>query len=222
MAPLIDSKFTNPDELRTLYRNPRNTLKNLDDADAFAVNNLASVFQLPIGSSTQTDSGGLGPHCPAVGQFTMVRGVEQSLKPVAVQLLRVDYHYIWHPITGAFQKVTHVDIVRDQDCVIVRTMDEAESIVSITDVLIQTLEDVTGKQIFDLINEPDVSQQAVSCINFKPLQSEIAEIVTCGKRDVVSVSLEGNGIYASGTTPTKMTVRHNKPRESGGGDGGPV
>ena len=199
--PIQDSIYTSPDFLRLLYLNPRNPLGETGGGgpvfDTVAAPPSVPPDRPPIG-------------CPAVGEYTLVQHpVFVLTQPVMVEKLRVGKDYLWHAIANTFQKVVGVRIIKDVECVRIKTFDGAESVVTLTDQVIQRFADLHGKQIMDLINDPDAEHGAVSCIDLKPRETTIEWIVSVGRRDAVRISLEGGGIYASGSDPTKTTLRHN-------------
>lgn len=203
MAPIIDSQYTDPEALRLLYRNPRNQTGAI--LSEGPVQTVTSPTFEPVILPPPT-------HCPAVGQFTIIRvpNSKHGIMPMLVQLVQRHIDHLWNPITSTFQAVTLARRVKHVPCVKITTTDGAESIVSISDMVIRTLEDDTGRSVAELIAEHDVEHRIVSCIKYRAGESYIATIEDMGEQDVIEFSLEDNGIYASGSLPDRMTVRHNK------------
>jgi hypothetical protein len=129
---------------------------------------------------------------------------------------------LWQPLTKEFRKLVGVRIIPNVECAIYRTFDGAESIVSLSDQIIQALDDNRGRQLMDIIAEPDLSHANVTSIEFQIGVSAIEWIRSFGRRDVVQLSLEGErgDIYASGTNPLYLTLRHNSKIGPGPGEGG--
>lgn len=227
--PISDSPYTNPDSLRLLYLNPKNVLRALnevlgdDEQQQFA----SLPMGVPITSGGNIGGGGIiddPTGCPAVGQYTisLMPGTKSAKYPRLVEELVPGRDSLWQPITKAFRKLVGVRIIPNVECAIYRTFDGAESIVSLTDQIIQAMDDNRGRQLMDLIAEPDASHANVTSIEFQVGISAIEWIRSFGRRDVVQLTLEGdNGdIYASGSNPLFLTVRHNNKVGPGGGGGG--
>lgn len=203
MAPLIDSIYTDPEALRLLYRNPRNQTGGLPDASQDTNTQQPQTYVPPITPQQ---------HCPAVGQFTIMRvpGSDHGIMPAMVQAIREGIDYLWNPIDSTFRLVERARRVAGQPCVLVKMINKAESVVSISDMIIRSFEDETGIEIHKLLLNPGDIHHAMTSIDFQTLRSEIDTITDIGEREVIEFSLEGGGVYASGTMPTKLTLRHNK------------
>lgn len=222
-----DTSWTNPDNLRSLYKSPRNPLRDLEDLTPTANQGLIAPppSQPPNGIPGGGGGGtGHGGTCPAVGQFTLVRiaATTKAVRPVLVEEITT-HDWLWNPIANTFRPVIACGIIENVECVIYRTFAGAESVVSLTQPVIQHFKDEQGIQIVDLINDPDAVHKAVSCIDFTAVENQIEWIKTAGKRNVVHISLEaynefGDGIYVSGTDPLKTNLIHNKPPEGQRGE----
>lgn len=201
--PLQDSIYTDPEALRQVYRNPRNQTGMLPDSQPSAAISPPPVYVPPINPPI---------HCPAVGQFTIMRvpGSDHGIIPAMVQDVREGIDYLWNPIDSTFRLVERARKVAHQPCVLVKMINKAESVVSISDMIIRSFEDETGIELHKLLLEPDVIHHAMTSIDFQTRKSEIDTITDIGEREVIEFSLAGGGIYASGTMPTKLTLRHNK------------
>lgn len=221
-----DTAYTNPDNLRLLYKQPKNPLRDLDDISTIAQ-------QIVVTSPSQPPSGGFGGNgggnggggggsgCPAVGQFTLklIDGTHDAVNPEYVENLRPMIDWLWHPIMQIYDRVTHVSIIKDVPCVRVQTFDRAEQIVSYSHPVIQTFKDTKGRSINSMLEDLESSHSAVSCCAMESAETQIESIASVGLRDVVRITLERFGIYTCGTDPLLTIVSHNK-RELGGGGGG--
>jgi len=223
--PIRDSNYTNPDALRLLYTNPRNALRGLDDlaSDIDASASIASPTGLPPGNiSGGALNSGEVIGCPVFGEYVLALfpDTRRVTRPVLVENLTICKDYLWQPVTKAFRKVLDVQIIKDVECVRLRTVDGAESRVTLTDRVIQSLADTQGRDVQSMIDEPHSIHGAVSLIDFHLYESEIEWIRSIGRQDAVRISLEGKGgdIYASGTDPLKTTLRHNALAKPGSGE----
>jgi hypothetical protein len=220
----MDSIYTNPESLRFLYRNPKNPLRDLEEENSQAAQTL--VATVPATAPGGGGGGGTGippGGCPAVGQLGIVRvpGTFDAKIAIPVQELKIGIDYLWHPIKNLFQRIVALEILKDVECVQYRTFAGAESIVTLTDMVIQSFEDERGRQICELLGDLENSHANVSVSRFLPQEDQIEWIKQAGKHDAVRITLEGErgGIYASGTLPDKQTVRHNtKPGPQGPGE----
>ena len=217
---ISDSSFTNPDSLRARYINPRNVLLNLDEQASgesqAAGDGAALVINQPSNQSSpifQQPRGQYG--CPAVGQFVIARSAQgKPLVKLAETVISLK-DYLYNPITKTFHKVVHAEIIKDQECALIRTFDDAAQIVSFSHPVITNFADKTGTLVSDIIPHQERSAGAVSVIDFIANENSIDAIYSVGRRDVVHIALEDGFIYASGVNPMRMIVGHNKPIERG-------
>lgn len=218
---VIDSVYTDPDAIRKLYLNRRAIADMLPGADPsdFGLTgaggaSLVSTVPSPSGGGT---GGGSAPGCPAFGQFTLARSAQGVPYAVLVDGIRADTYELWNPIARTFKRVIAAEVIHSQPCAKVTSLDGCESIVSLTDPVIQSFADETGRSISELIAEQDADHGIVTSIECVAAESRILSIESAGWRSVVKISLEGGGIYASGSDPQRMTVRHNNKEGSDNG-----
>jgi hypothetical protein len=204
--PISDSVFTNPDALRLLYLSPKNP--NRETADISAPQSLVAPPPPIIIDPPPRD-----PPCPAVGQYTaaLLNGTSSDVRTVQVERLRLGHDQLWDPISQTFKRIAALSIVPGVACVRYRTLDGAESVVSIYDFVIRNFKDETGRMIAKMMQEQDEVHGSVSLIGRGVNETEIDWIADAGIQSVVKITLEGEkgGRYASGTDPRKMTMRHN-------------
>lgn len=204
--PVSDSIYTDPEALRLLYRNPRNVLGGLADVGSAPadVSTVTPPFTPPVLDIPPV-------YCPAVGQYILAASqISGSWGPMRVEHLVENITRIVDPITWQFAVVEKATRISDVDCAVIRTVNGAESIVSLSDLVITGLDDLDGRPLIDLIQDRSKAHTAVSVIEFKAERSEIESIWAVGKRDVIAITLRPTGRYASGSQPFRMTVRHNK------------
>jgi hypothetical protein len=221
-----DTAHTNPDSLRLLYKNPKNPLRDLeDDVTAIAQSIVVTSPASPPsggygGGQGGGGGGGGGGGCPAVGMFTLTlgHGPIETIRYELVQNLRPYVDWLWNPILQVYDMVTRAEIVKDVECVAVKTTDLCEKIVSRTHPVIQSLADKNGTSINELLSDLEADHNAVSVIMFDTAETQIDTIRSVGLRDVVHITLQRWGIYPIGKDPYKTILGHNK-RELGGGNG---
>lgn len=205
--PISDSVFTNPDTLRLLYLSPKNP--NRETADISAPQSLVAPPPFTPPDIPPIDP----PPCPAVGQYTaaLLNGTSSDVRTVQVEQLRLGHDQLWDPISQTFKRIAALSIVPGVPCVRYRTLDGAESVVSIHDFVIRNFKDETGRMIAKMMQEQDAVHGSVSLIGRGVNETEIDWIADAGIQSVVKITLEGEagGRYASGTDPRKMTMRHN-------------
>lgn len=221
MAPIQDSSFTNPDSLRLLYLNPRNPLRDLDMDETSVASPTTPVAQPTTSVPGSGGGGGTPVGCPAFGQWLLERvpHTRAGIRFLLVEdLLKGHPAFLWNPILRTFRRVIAAVLIENVECVQYRTFAGAESIVSYTHPVIQSLIDRHGSQICDLINEPDKSHAAVSYIDYALIETQIESISAVGKRNAVKISLEGDDgdIYCCGTDPLKTNLGHNNKPGGGG------
>jgi len=206
--PISDSVFTNPDTLRLLYLSPKNP--NRETADISAPQSLVSPPPFTPPDIPPIDP---PPGCPAVGQYTaaLLNGTVSDVRAVQVEKLRLGHDQLWDSISQTFKRIAALSIVPGVACVRYRTLDGAESVVSIHDFVIRNFKDETGRMIAKMMQEQDAVHGSVSLIDLVANETEIDWIADAGIQSVVKITLEGEkgGRYASGTDPRKMTMRHN-------------
>lgn len=225
-----DTSYTNPDALRTLYRNPKNPLKDLDEELAATAAIVASAPTGAVGGAPGSGGGGGGggwtdPPCPAFFEFTWAYDFRLH-RPVAkfVQDVVENVDRLWSPIAKEFRLVTRAEHVYNVECVRYRTMyTDVVSVVSLSHPVIQDLDDDRGRQILDMLQNLESGHRAVSAMGpYQLIQTGIEEIASVGKNSVVKITLEGEGggIYASGSHPERMNLGHNIKNDPPG-QGGP-
>lgn len=231
---MIDSKHTSPDAIRALYLNPKNPLQNVEDVGGLPIA-VQIAIQQPLtglggggGYSSGGNSGGGGQYqysCPAVDQWTVARvpGTLRSWIYKRMQDVSKDADYLRNPMSKEreFRRVIEKQIIRNVECVSYSTFAGAESVCSYSHLVIRDREDGHGKTINQLIEEPDVSHRTVSLLEQELEDTEIRQITSVGKMDIVAITLEGigGGIYFCGSVPEKLNATHNKPKDGNTGFG---
>lgn len=223
-----DTSYTNPDTLRTLYRNPANPLKDLDEELSATAQLLApppGVVGIPGTGGGGEPGGGLDPPCPAVFEFTCIYDFKlHRPRFVFVQEINAGIDRIWHPILRKFRLVTGAEIVKGVDCVRVETFAGAGQTVSLTHPVIQSIDDDRGLSIASMLQDLEAEHHAVAQLGSRKdlVPTEISQIVSVGKLDVVRIRMEGKqgGIYASGSDPDALLLGHNAKNNGPGGGGG--
>lgn len=222
-----DSLYTNPFALRDKFRNPRNPLSSLDEAQE--TSQVSASIAQPTSSPTAATSGGGdgfggsgggdgsggggvfggggygGGGCPAATEFVLVKSASGLVVVKRAGEIVEAVDYLYNPIRKTFHLVLQARIRHGEKCARLKTSDGAEQIVSVSHPVIERFSDETGKPVFEL------PTRAVSVIQTEAEETQVKSIVPVGARDVVWISLQSGFIYASGTKETHLIVGHNKP-----------
>lgn len=206
MSPVTDSLYTDPDALRTLYRNPKNPLRDTDVGQSSL-----SQTAAPTPLVTPLRPADIEPiHCPEIGEWTL--GLDpygDDCIPMCVKDIRKG-DFIWHPIRERFIEVVYAQPVPNIDCFEVISHEGCGQVVSHSHPVIQCVDDDRGLPVTTLLER--VSDALAVILRWgDPEQDFIESIRYVGKRDVMHLSLRGGGIFATGTRPDRLVLGHNKP-----------
>lgn len=214
--PIKDSNYTNPDALRLLYLNPRNPTREATDQNQ----PVTLLQQPPIIQPPPPGGGQTGTGCPALTEYGLacVGTLRPMPQPMPVRVIRKGMR-LWNPIAKTFGIVAYAEVLKDANCVFVRTFSGVECVTSIASKGIVSIDDTKGRRIYDLLTQEDERAGAVQWLMGQPnaLDCTIEKIADAGKHDVMHITLEEvdgiTPIYATGSTPQKMLAWHNKPRD---------
>ncbi len=208
-----DSLYTSPDALRAKYRNPRNALGGVEEA---ASNNIGTTQAVET-PTAPTNNNYYAPSqygCPASTEWILTVKNRQFLPKQAKDIVPFE-DYLFNPLTRRFQKVIKSRLIKDVRCVSVITNEKAETICSYSHPIIRDFFDADGMEIGEMLAR---QIKRLTAVTWKPDVIDEAKIFwvnDAGRRDVVWISLENNGIYASGTDGEHFVICHNKPANGG-------